>query len=876
MTSKTFFLIVFLGFAGVCYTAKVALVPMSLGSHILFFARFGEALVKEGHEVHMILSSTVKIPGGDSTSNIIWKRFEISNHTTSLNSKRASQVHVNVALDNSTFGFIWSMLPIADLYKEAVAGECEQLLNNSQNWKIMEDEHYDFIVLDYIYPVCHIVIPFKLNIPFGFLSIPSSTMNFRVPSLPSFVPSRVLPTDLPMTFKYRLMNFLLEGYARLMASFVFPSTYLDKYYENTRGLTVMNAMSEASIWFFLEEQLVNTPQPRMPNTVDVGEVVIQEIKPLDKEWSLRIDSINRPIVIVSLGSFCNFIPEHLEAEFCKAFSAMKQFFFIWKVGELGLCEEENVYTSKWIPQKELLSNNKVKVFVTHAGLNSIIETSYYRVPVANAPSHVIYFTKLSNALQKEGHEAHVLLSSNSEVPGFVKDSKQTQIRIFNVSKESITLNSEYSSKLHIDIAFSKSQLEVFKGLGRLVSLHEEAIGAECEQLLNNTDNWMSVEREQYDFAIIDVLYPACQLAIPLKLNIPYGLYGLPIFNFLIRVPSLPSFVPNRLLALDLPMTFSQRLINFISQMLLHFFFVFGQNERYFRKYLPTRPTLDVSNSFMNASLFFFMEEQILTFSQPRMPNAVDVGDIIPQEPKPLDEKWSKIVEYNSKPIILVSLGSFCNFIPKAKKDEFCKAMSLMKEYFFIWKVEELGGCKKENIHETMWFPQNDLLANSKVKLFITHAGLNSIMEAVYFAVPIVSIPVFGDQIMNAKASESNNYGETLSLKDFVAEDLVSSIKKVINNNSYKQNAQKLSEMYRLKRAHSISIKRASYLIDHIVKHGDEKLKSSAIHLNIFQFLMLDIYLFLTLAALFTIILLFGVSTRCYRLFSKRSNKIKED
>lgn len=48
-----------------------------------------------------------------------------------------------------------------------------------------------------------------------------------------------------------------------------------------------------------------------------------------------------------------------------------------------------------------------------------------------------------------------------------------------------------------------------------------------------------------------------------------------------------------------------------------------------------------------------------------------------------------------------------------------------------------------------WAPQTDILAHPGVKAFVTQSGINSLYEAAYHAVPMVSVPLIGDQINNA-------------------------------------------------------------------------------------------------------------------------------
>lgn len=54
-----------------------------------------------------------------------------------------------------------------------------------------------------------------------------------------------------------------------------------------------------------------------------------------------------------------------------------------------------------------------------------------------------------------------------------------------------------------------------------------------------------------------------------------------------------------------------------------------------------------------------------------------------------------------------------------------------------------------NIRVVEWAPQNDVLGHPSVRAFVTQAGINSLQEAAYHAVPVVSIPLVADQGDNA-------------------------------------------------------------------------------------------------------------------------------
>ena len=62
-----------------------------------------------------------------------------------------------------------------------------------------------------------------------------------------------------------------------------------------------------------------------------------------------------------------------------------------------------------------------------------------------------------------------------------------------------------------------------------------------------------------------------------------------------------------------------------------------------------------------------------------------------------------------------------------------------------WESLGVGG----NIKLIDWAPQTDVLAHAGVQAFVTQSGINSLYEAAFHAVPMVSVPFIGDQINNA-------------------------------------------------------------------------------------------------------------------------------
>ncbi|KAJ8928781.1 hypothetical protein NQ314_018639 [Rhamnusium bicolor] len=77
------------------------------------------------------------------------------------------------------------------------------------------------------------------------------------------------------------------------------------------------------------------------------------------------------------------------------------------------------------------------------------------------------------------------------------------------------------------------------------------------------------------------------------------------------------------------------------------------------------------------------------------------------------------------------------------------------------------------------------LTHPNTKLFITHGGLLSTIETVYHGVPVLAIPIFGDQKMNAARAEMNGFGISLSFSAITEEKLSEALNKLLNDPNVK-------------------------------------------------------------------------------------------
>lgn len=74
-----------------------------------------------------------------------------------------------------------------------------------------------------------------------------------------------------------------------------------------------------------------------------------------------------------------------------------------------------------------------------------------------------------------------------------------------------------------------------------------------------------------------------------------------------------------------------------------------------------------------------------------------------------------------------------------------------------------------------------VLAHPGARAFITHAGSHGLFEGLCHAVPMLMVPISGDQPDNAQKMASKGVGIVLDFSSMTTESLLQAIKDIINN-----------------------------------------------------------------------------------------------
>ncbi|KHJ86572.1 hypothetical protein OESDEN_13671 [Oesophagostomum dentatum] len=224
----------------------------------------------------------------------------------------------------------------------------------------------------------------------------------------------------------------------------------------------------------------------------------------------------------------------------------------------------------------------------------------------------------------------------------------------------------------------------------------------------------------------------------------------------------------------------------------------------FRKIDPNFP--NVREIAANASLCFVNADEMFDLPRPIIHKAIYIGGLGISEPKPLDKKFSAIMEKGKKGVIIISLGTIAPFhsLPNKVRTGFANVIRSMPDYHFIVKIEADDNTTKAlfkgvtNCDFIEWLPQKDILAHPRLKLFVMHGGINGLAEALLRGVPVVVIPMFADQFRNGRNVEKRGVGKVVLKLDLSEDTIRAAIQEIINNDSYKKNALRMSKLMREK------------------------------------------------------------------------------
>ena len=109
---------------------------------------------------------------------------------------------------------------------------------------------------------------------------------------------------------------------------------------------------------------------------------------------------------------------------------------------------------------------------------------------------------------------------------------------------------------------------------------------------------------------------------------------------------------------------------------------------------------------------------------------------------------------------------FCNYFYTNKEHlEFIRPSQ--QNYMSLWETTTLSS-----------------KGHSQTRLMIYHCGINGVFEAIYHGIPVICIPIQGDQWDNVKRLEVKGVGLQLELTSLTSHVLVEAVNNLLEDKRY--------------------------------------------------------------------------------------------
>ncbi|KAG6443576.1 UDP-glycosyltransferase [Manduca sexta] len=445
-------------------------------------------------------------------------------------------------------------------------------------------------------------------------------------------------------------------------------------------------------------------------------------------------------------------------------------------------------------------------------------------------SHYISLRPFVEELANRGHEVTVI-TANPAYPKGQAPVNYTEIDIHEVAytfKDNI-ISMAKGRGIHAQISqIFHLFLHIFD-----VELKSEPI----KQLLGDKE-------KKFDLLILEAcLRPVLSLQHVYKVPvIQISSFGsLEVNNYVFGSTSHPLLYPTVYHQRLYNLTMWEKLVelyNYYYVMYLDYYYEKLENEM-LKKHFPDIPPLsELSN---NVEFLFLNVHPIWEFNRPVPPNVIYVGALHIKPQKELPKDLKTYFDSSKNGIIYMSFGTNVGptQIPAQTIRIFFKVFSqLPYDVLWKWDDDEISG-KPNNVRIGKWFPQADLLRHPKVKLFITQGGLHSTEEAIHAAVPLVAIPMSGDQWFNAEKYEHHKIGVGLNIHTINEKNFKEAITKVIEDKSYRNNIIKLRSI--MTDQPQASLERAVWWTEYLLRHGSARqLRSPAANMPLYQYMELEL------------------------------------
>ncbi|CAO4380262.1 unnamed protein product [Caenorhabditis nigoni] len=391
--------------------------PLFGHSHSTYFGKLADILTEAGHSVTLFTPTIID---------------EFRNH--SYTKLTEDVVHLDPSPKLKSIGDLiagnsryWKQefsileIPQSARFFQSVTGELHNVL--SSNLSLLDElkkKKFDLFLFESIF-TCALPLIDYLEIPAFIVaqSITFESSSMRAigePVMPSYIPDLITQSSDKMTLYERFLNTAIQ---LLQHYFNYSPEYYLSYNNPNKRIYSMERLSDASFVFTNSNPYLDFPRAIVSKNIPIGGISVDtenlKMGKLSESWD-QVLNLRPKTFLIAFGSviLSKDMPFEYKVSLARAMKQFSDVTFIWKYEDndtdsfaKGI---ENIYFSKWIPQRELLADPRLSAFMTHGGLGSVNEVSYLGKPTIMCP---IMGDQMRNAKMLARHNGSVEISKHS-------------------------------------------------------------------------------------------------------------------------------------------------------------------------------------------------------------------------------------------------------------------------------------------------------------------------------------------------------------------------------------------------------------------------------------------------------------------------------
>ena len=315
--------------------------------------------------------------------------------------------------------------------------------------------------------------------------------------------------------------------------------------------------------------------------------------------------------------------------------------------------------------------------------------------------------------------------------------------------------------------------------------------------------------EKFDLFVTSGLFETCALGLAHHLGIKSTIVQMPgpiLTPYLIHEMGLPlysssvfidAFTPRESTAVKTSIT--ARAHNLAKRFLLdtlYYSFMGWYSEPAVYKHIPSYPGYRETYKSVKLMLMHFHSHPLIDGPIPMGPGVVPIGGAVcrPYKTTNMSPDLIEFVDSATGGVIYISFGSLES---DGAPEEQSKLLEVFRNlpYKVVWKQGNVVENLPNNVKVVSWLDQMSLLQHPNMKLFITHGGYASKIEALCAGLPLLVVPRMAlDQFHTAQRIADTGLGAQIpDLDNTPASEILAKILDITGNAAYSERVKQVSK-----------------------------------------------------------------------------------